>query len=98
MFEQERLKTCFRKKINGYVDQDTKAARAINKDNYINVEWLIESLGKSCISSGCTFSHKMVFDSVKCDLNANRKDNDLGHELDNIEPMCDYCNSSLSNR
>ena len=98
VFEQERLKTYFRKKIKGYVDQDTKASRAIKKDNCIIVEWLIESLAKSCISCGCTFSHKIVFDSEKCNLTANRKDNNLGHELDNIEPMCDYCNSSLSDR
>jgi hypothetical protein len=39
-----------------------------------------------------------VYEEGKSNLTANRIDNSVGHEIDNVVPMCCWCNCALSNR
>ena len=97
-FDHERLRTYFKKKICGYIEQDTKAKRPISKNNYITVDWLVDAFGKRCSRCGCSFDFGVSTTyNVNCDLTADRIDNAIGHELDNIKPMCVTCNTSKSN-
>ena len=96
-FDHERLRSYFKKKVAGYIDQDKQAKRKIDKENYVTVDWMIDAFGSNCCRCKCTFSFK-VTNSVECDFTANRLDNDICHSLDNVEPMCYSCNRDLSNK
>jgi hypothetical protein len=63
------------------MEQDKKAKREINKDDYITVQWLKDSLGKCCRKCKCAFNVSIRNCNVISDITANRKDNDIGHEL-----------------
>ena len=100
-FNHERLKQYFKKKIVGYIDQDKKAKRPINKDNYITVDWLVDAFGRGCSSCNVPFTYSVSKNynvNFSCELTADRIDNAVGHELDNIVPMCYTCNCSKSNK
>ena len=98
-FNNTLLKKCVKDKIEGYKQQDTKANRNFNLDNYIHIIWLVKCFQKSCTSCGTSFEAFLgSIGNSRCNLTANRIDNDLSHELDNIEPMCVSCNSKLSNK
>jgi hypothetical protein len=84
----------FARKVDRYKQQDKKAKREIREDNYVNTEWLLGCLGKSCSECG----DALVYERGMSNLTANRIDNSLGHEIDNIIPTCTYCNCALSNR
>ena len=76
----------FKKKVDGYTQQDKKAGRIIDPETYVTVEWLEAVCGKSCQNCG---------DS---NVTAQRINNDLGHQIDNIVPFCAHCNVSLGAR
>ena len=97
-FNEQLVERYFKGKISNYMEQDKKAKREINKDNYITVNWLKDNLGKCCRECKSAFNISIRNCSVISDLTANRKDNDIGHELENIEPLCITCNASLSNK
>ena len=99
-FDQERFRRYLKTKIANYSEQDKKAKRErVEKENYISVEWLEKAYASKCVKCGCSFSYEVSSNAtVKCDLTANRIDNELPHSIDNIEPMCVHCNCSLSNK
>ena len=41
----------FKKKVDGYMQQDKKAGRIIDPDTYVTVEWLEACCGKPCQNS-----------------------------------------------
>ena len=65
------------------------------KSNYINIDWFFTNIKKHCGSCGCDFSYSLD-GNISCDLTAQRLDNNLPHNLDNIIPMCVNCNRSIS--
>ena len=85
--------------MSNYAKQDKAAGRDFLADaqcgNYINVNWL-----KSCINTTCgCCGNKFTIDiddnyNVSSDITAQRIDNTLPHNLNNIEPMCIVCNCS----
>ena len=82
----------FQSKIVGYKRQDAKAGRKIDTKNYVDVKYLF-----SCINSKCCRCNDVFnFNAKSSNFTCNRKDNTLGHTVDNIEPMCINCNCSLS--
>ena len=88
----------FNKNIAGYKSHDKEAGRKIDKDKYINVDWL-----NSCRNSVCCYCSRpfyFTFDdgNITSTITANRICNDLPHDLDNIVPCCTICNCSLSNK
>ena len=51
-FNMNLIKAYFKNKIKGYKEQDRIAKREINKDNYVNEEWLLDCVNKNCIHCG----------------------------------------------
>ena len=92
------LEDYFKNKIENYKKQDRSAKRKINKDNYINVKWFLDNLGKQCIYCNEVLGYSVEDDKVACNLTADRKNNNQPHDLDNIQPVCCHCNCSKSNR
>lgn len=88
----------FNKRIEGYKKQDREAKRKINKDNYVNVQWFLDNLGNHCMYCNEIFEFECEDGNITCNLTADRKRNDLDHNLENIQPVCWHCNSTKSNR
>ena len=98
--EYKLLRKYFIDKKEGYIQQDYKNGTFTQpgqefKSNYINIDWFFTNIKKHCGSCGCDFSYSLD-GSVKSDLTAQRLDNNLPHNLDNIIPMCVNCNRSIS--
>ena len=93
------INSYFERKIAGYIKQDLQAKRTINKDNFVNVEWL-----NNCINQTCRYCNTDLYidldnnDYITSNITANRINNKEAHHLDNIEPCCINCTCSLSNR
>ena len=96
---ERNINQYFRNKIQGYIEQDKKAGRDFNNvmqcDEYIDIKWLNKCINSVCGSCG----NKLTLDvddnfNVSSDITAQRLDNNLPHQLDNIIPMCVYCNCS----
>ena len=91
--KEEAMLQYFSKKVERYKQQDKRAKRQVSESCFVTVAWLLGCLGKSC--SGC--GDALVYEKGKSNLTANRIDN-VGHEIDNVVPMCCWCNCALSNR
>jgi hypothetical protein len=91
---EEAMLQYFTRKVDRYKQQDKKAKREVNDGCFVTVAWLLGCLGKCC--SGC--GDALVYEKGKSNLTANRIDNSVGHEIDNVVPMCCWCNCALSNR
>ena len=85
-------------KIVRYKEQDVKAKRAINDKNYITRELLKGYFGQMCTHCGFCLGFEIVNGQVLSEMTAQRLNNSIAHELDNVEPMCITCNCALSNR
>ena len=77
--------------------QDKTAGRTISK-NYVTRDWLKSQFGKSCSGCGDCLSFEMVNNKIESNLTADRIDNELDHNLENIVPLCVSCNCAKSNR
>ena len=65
-------------------------------DEYITIKWLKKCINSAC-GNGCGNILALDVDDnfiVSSDITAQRLDNNLPHQLDNIIPMCIYCNCS----
>ena len=91
---EEAMLQYFTRKVERYKQQDKKARREVDDQHYVTVAWLLGCLGKSC--SGC--GDALVYEKGKSNLTPQRIGNTVGHELDNVVPMCCWCNCALSNR
>ena len=97
-FNKKVVEAYFRRKIEGYKAQDKKANRTIS-ENYVTVGWLMKCINKNCHECKCKL--EMDFDDSNVPsstITAQRLDNHKDHNLDNIVPMCEICNVSLSNK
>jgi tetrahydromethanopterin S-methyltransferase subunit D len=92
--DEEAMLQYFTRKVDRYKQQDKKAKREVQNHCYVTVAWLTGCLGKSC--SGC--GDALIYERGKSNLTAQRIDNTIAHELDNVIPMCVFCNCALSNR
>jgi hypothetical protein len=86
----------WKKKVEGYINQDKKAKRdcsnnvSINDYTYYKQMFLTEK----CYLCHCRFS----FVDRNRRPTLDRKDNNIGHTKDNVLPCCNYCNTCKSNR
>jgi hypothetical protein len=96
------INSYFERKIAGYIKQDLQAKRTINKDNFVNIEWLTSCINQTCRGKKCNNTILYVDidsnDYISSNITANRINNQEAHHLDNIEPMCITCNCSLSDK
>ena len=97
--EQEELLDKFLEaKVERYKQQDRKANRDIEDDNYITAEWLEKAYGSSCSNCGDCLTYTIKDNKVESNLTAQRIDNEVAHQLDSVIPFCTFCNCALSNR
>jgi hypothetical protein len=92
--QEETMLHYFQRKVVAYRQQDRKAKREVKEEGYITREWLMGCLGKSCSECG----ECLTYEHGRSNLTANRIDNNVGHELENIVPCCVFCNCALSNK
>jgi hypothetical protein len=91
-FNDQLWKLYLKKKVVQYKEQDKRANREMDPENYITEQWLDDNLRNVCIPCNCTFDVSFKECKVSCNLTADRVDNDRSHELDNIVPCCTSCN------
>ena len=84
-------------KIENYKQQDEKAGRSINVDNFVDCNWFINQFGKACPRCGDCFKFDINNGKVvDCNLTANRIDVSECHHLNNVNPLCTVCNRKLA--
>jgi hypothetical protein len=44
------VKSYFQRKINGYEKQDLQAKRTIDKNNFVNIKWLMSCINQPCFN------------------------------------------------
>jgi hypothetical protein len=87
----------FERKIQGYKKQDRAANRTIDESTYVNQEWLRTALTQNCRCCGLHFNINVETLNnntyvVRSDLTADRIDNSIAHQLDNIRCYHTQCN------
>jgi hypothetical protein len=97
-FNRNLIQSYFARKVKGYASQDREAKREIDKNNYVNVEWLMEAANKRCKSCRCDFYVNFDVGNTTTKITAQRLDNSKDHNLDNIIPMCKWCNCCKSDK
>ena len=96
--QDELLDKLLEAKVEWYKQQDRKANREIEDDNYITVELLKQVYGSSCGNCGDFLTYTINDDKVESNPTAQRLDNNIAHQLDNLIPFCKHCNRALSNK
>jgi hypothetical protein len=101
IFTNSRIKQYFRFKINNYIEQDKKANREIDTENYIDCDYILENYknNNNCKYCGCTFELNIDVDNnVVSNITCDRINNSLGHTKNNCVLSCIICNCSKSNK
>jgi len=97
-FNLNLIKAYFKNKIKGYKEQDRTAQRKINKENYVNEEWLLNSVNKNCVHCGSQLYVDFKEGNVISNITADRINNNDDHNINNIRPACRWCNCCKSNK
>ena len=95
---KEKMMQYFQKKVDNYKYQDKKTKRQIDERSYLSKDGLLGCIGKSCNSCGDCLVYSRAGGKIDCNLSAQRIDNNIGHQNDNVVPYCLYCNMYMSNR
>ena len=53
--QEQRLVNYFKNKIEAYKQQDKKAGRELNLDNYVDVDFCMDRMNGTCGKCGCDF-------------------------------------------
>ena len=97
--EEAEVTAYLRSKICGYRQQDRRDGRQAHGDNYVTVEWLRSCIGKKCHNCPDILMYERNDrGNLVSNITAQRINNDLAHELDNVLPFCVECNRAMSNR
>ena len=91
-YDEDALNRYLELKVLHYQRQDRDAKRKINYRNFVTPQWLSGQFGKCCPGCGDCFTFEIKRGKVESNLTADRFDNDLDHNLDNITPLCCTCN------
>ena len=84
----------FKNKIDGYKQQDAKANRELNLDNYIDTNWCMDRMRGTCGKCGCDFHIENKKGCLTSNFTCQRVDNNFSHTKDNSVAYCTYCNCS----
>jgi hypothetical protein len=94
--DEELMQKYFKRKVDGYVEQDRADNRPIDRANYIDAEWFLTRKNLSCYY--CPNDFNISIDRknnrVKTDITAHRLDNSRAHTKDNCVICCLHCNVS----
>ena len=91
-YDEDALRRYLDLKVLHYQRQDLDAKRKIHYSNFITSRWLNDQFGKNCPGCGDCLTFEIKRGKVTSNLTADRFDNDLDHNLDNITPLCCTCN------
>ena len=83
-------------KIEGYKKQDIEAKRTIDKEKYIDDDWLFKQIEKNKNCPLCHSNYYIALDdenNVRCNISVDRLNNDLEHTKENCHLLCVECNS-----
>ena len=89
---EQQLMNYFKNRIEGCKQQDRKASRETNEDNYVDVGWCMDRLQSTCGKCGCGFYFETKKGVITSNFTAQRTDNLYPHSKDNIIAYCNYCN------
>ena len=92
--QEQKLRKYLSNKIEGYKQQDIKAGRDLNLDNYVDVDFCMERLRGTCGKCGCDFYIETKKGVINSNFTCQRVDNSFSHSKDNCIAYCDYCNCS----
>ena len=84
----------FKNKIDGYKQQDMKANRELNLNNYIDTNWCMDRMRGTCGKCGCDFHIENKKGCLTSNFTCQRVDNNFSHTKDNSVAYCTYCNCS----
>ena len=97
--DEDKLNTFLQRKVEGYKAQDKRANRAIEPDKYIDIAWLKKAFGSCCGSCGDVLTYGIDDNGrIETTMTAQRIDNQVAHNMDNIVPYCKWCNCALSDK
>jgi len=95
MLQECKLKQYLNNKIDGYIQQDKQAGREINKRNYLDYNYMIESLNDNpcCYHCQCNLYIAVNDDKdIESNLSYDRIDDSMCHTKDNCVLSCVHCN------
>ncbi|MFO0415533.1 MAG: hypothetical protein ACK50E_07745 [Bacteroidota bacterium] len=98
---QSRLKLYLRNKIDSYKNQDKKANRDYNINEYITVEWIHEKMEENLYCPFCKKHYELYVNedsNVVSNITVDRIDNSKAHIITNCQLCCHHCNISKGNR
>ena len=83
--------------INGYMIQDKKAKRSIDKTNYVDEEYILDLYKQQsglCNGCGCYMSFEKHSNKK---VTVDRANNNIGHSKSNCPKLlCNHCNCATS--
>ena len=97
--QESQIMQYLKLKIENYKKQDIDAKRNINVENYIDVNWLMNEIGKHDYCSLCNCQYYMVRDGnndIRCNISVDRIDCEISHEKENCHLLCVECNCKKS--
>ena len=89
---EQKLMNYFKNKIEAYKQQDRKAGRELNLDNYVDVDWCMDRLQSTCGKCGCDFYFETKKGNINSNFSCQRTDNNFSHTKDNCIAYCVDCN------
>ena len=92
--DKHRITSHVNKNIESYKQQDRKAGRKINDENYIDAEWCLKRMRGHCQKCGKGFELETKRGKLCGNFTAQRIDNALSHTVDDCIVWCLYCNCS----
>ena len=84
----------FKKKVEHYKIQDTRAKREINEDEYITPEWCLKQMRGKCEKCNAPFNFDIKGGQLCSNFTCQRLDNSIAHHINNSTSFCVYCNVS----
>ena len=93
-----KVETYFRNKVMSYKEQDQKAGREIETDDYVDVKYLMNMINEHCQNCNEPLTIDFENDNIVSNITCQRVDNEIAHFKSNWIPMCHQCNCAFSNK
>ena len=89
---EQKLINYFKNKIEAYKQEDRKAGRELNLDNYVDVDFCMDRMNGTCGKCGCDFYFETKKGNINSNFSCQRTDNNFSHTKDNCIAFCVDCN------
>jgi len=96
---RSRIDLYINSKIEGYKLQDKKACRKI--ENFVNINWFYNNFDLNyqyCKYCDCRLLFELNNGNCYSNITFDRLDNDKCHSIDNLQIICNECNTRKSNK